>query len=68
LLEPTFETVAGLLVSLVTGGYALGNFVGKVAAWLLGKDRSLWGDSGGIVGGIAGLSLFVSFVIAMVSS
>jgi hypothetical protein len=68
LLEATFQTVAVLLVSLVTGGFALGNFVGKIAAWLLGKDRGVWGDFGGIVGGMVGLSLFVSFVIAMVTA
>jgi hypothetical protein len=68
LLEPSFQTIAALLVSLVTGGYSLGNFVGKFAAWLLGKDRGVWGDLGGIVGGMMGSSLFVSLVIAMVSS
>jgi hypothetical protein len=55
-------------VSLVTGGYSLGNFVGKLAAWLFGKDRAAWGDLGGIVGGMMGSSLFVSLVVAMVSS
>ena len=68
MLEPTFETVAGLLFTLVTGGYALGNFAAKLAAWLLGKDRGVWGDLGGIIGGMVGLSLFVSLVIAMVSA
>jgi hypothetical protein len=68
LLEPSFQTIAALFVSLVTGGYSLGNFVGKFAAWLLGKDRAVWGDLGGIVGGMMGTSLFVSLVIAMVSS
>ena len=68
MLEPSFPTIAALFVSLVTGGYSLGNFVGKLSAWLFGKDRSLWGDLGGIVGGMMGASLFVSLVIAMVSS
>jgi hypothetical protein len=68
LLEPSFPTIAALVVSLVTGGYSLGNFVGKLSAWLFGKDRSVWGDLGGIVGGMMGASLFVSLVIAMVSS
>ena len=68
MLEPTFPTIAALFVSLVTGGYSLGNFVGKLAAWLFGKDRAMWGDLGGIVGGLMGSSLFVSLVVAMVSS
>ena len=68
MLEPSFETIAALFVSLVTGGYWLGNFVGKFAAWVLRRDRAVWGDLGGIVGGMMGSSLFVSLVIAMVSS
>ncbi len=68
MLEPNLQTIAALFVSLVTGGYSLGNFVGKLFAWLLDKDRALWGDLGGIVGGLMGWSLFVSLVVAMVSS
>jgi hypothetical protein len=68
LLEPSFEAIAILFVSLVTGGYGLGNFFGKLLAWLLGKDRALWGDVFGIVGGLAGVSMFISLVIAIVSA
>ena len=67
-LEASFEAVGILLISCVTGGYGVGNFVGKLAAWLFGLDRSSWGDVGGILGGLVGLSLFITLVIAMVSS
>jgi hypothetical protein len=67
-LRADFLTLAPLFVLFVTGGYGVGTFFGKLFAWLLGRDRSLWGDVGGSLGGIAGLGLYLGVVVAMVSS
>jgi hypothetical protein len=66
--DPSFESIATLFFTIVTGSYAIGTFGGKLLAWLLGKDRSAWGDMGGIVGGLFGLSVFLSVVIVIFRS
>jgi hypothetical protein len=50
------------------GGYGVGTFLGKTLRWLLGLDRSFWGDIGGVLGGIIGLGLYLGVVVGILSS
>jgi hypothetical protein len=49
---------ATLALSYVGGGYALGTWLGKVIALIAGRDRSLYGDIGGVICGLLGMLLF----------
>jgi hypothetical protein len=65
-LRLDLQTLVPLFVVFVTSGYGLGTYFGKLAALLLGRDRDTWGDLAGIWGGIAGLGLYIGFVVGMV--
>ena len=56
-----------LFFGLTGGGYAFGTWLGKLAAAMLRRDRTIWGDWGGIAGGLFGLGLFFGYVLGKVA-
>jgi hypothetical protein len=61
--EPSLPAYVLAFLSLTGGGYGVGTFLGKTAAFLGERDKAYWGDIGGIVGGTLGLGFFMGFVI-----
>jgi hypothetical protein len=60
--------VAGLGVGFIGGGYVFGSWFAKFAAFVLGRDVSRWGDTGGIWGGLLGLAVFAFVLSGKVNS
>jgi hypothetical protein len=52
--------------SLTGGAYAVGTWIGRTLAVFLGRDRTSWGDWGGIGGGLVGFGLFFGYFIGKV--
>jgi hypothetical protein len=66
--DQPFDAFADLLLcfGLTGGGYALGTWLGKTIAAVLGRDRTTWGDWGGIFSGLFGLGLFFGYFFVKV--
>jgi hypothetical protein len=50
-----------VLFGLAAGGYGFGTWLGKTIAAVLGRDRAVWGDWGGILIGLVGFGLFFGY-------
>ena len=70
LAQPSLPAYYHLLafLTLTGGGFGVGTFLGKAAAFLGERDRGYWGDIGGIIGGTRGLGFFIGFTIVTLSA
>jgi hypothetical protein len=50
-----------VLFGLTAGGYGFGTWLGKTIAALLDRDRTVFGDWGGIIVGLLGFGLFFGY-------
>ena len=65
---PSVPIYIALLLAYVGGGSGFGTWLGKTIAHLANRDRGLWGDLGGITGGILGLAMYIATVIAILTT
>ena len=68
LTQPSLPAYFLAFLTLTGGGFGVGTFLGKAAAFLAERDRSYWGDIGGIIGGTLGLGFFIWFTIVTLSA
>jgi hypothetical protein len=55
-----------VFLGLTAGCYAFGTWLGKTAAGLSGRDITVHGDWGGIIGGLVGLGLFFGELVGRI--